>query len=581
MLHCFLKILNNAISAGWLILAVILLRFLMRKAPKWMRGLLWGLVALRLLCPFSIESAYSLNPFGTVMSAKNIQAHGQSERMENTDGQVSETALSTEGKGTLESGAAAGEEGIWAEIEVAAKSSDNPDAGGLTERVQNITLTAILSDWWQVFAVLWFAGFAGILLYGALNGRRLQKRVSPALCLEDNIWLCDDISSAFIMGLRNPRIYVPSFIDEASMQHVISHEQAHLRRHDHLWKLLGFLLLAAYWFQPLVWAAYILFCRDIEFACDESVIRKRNADFRKAYAQTLFDLSLPGGRVTAYPLAFGEISVKERVKSVLTYKKPAFWTVLAAIAACMVAAVCFMTTLQRRAETAVVLEEDPLIGIASADEDEEALLKKYEAFGVTEKEGALFYQGERIRFFLDGYERDDGQGGTNLIARWKQYDKQGTIDVHTVREDKVLPDGSTELFGPIVDIVPYSQEEFDKREYVDDTETETATEAEEVPIQKIIAEELGEATAANTAYEEGNGGQSLEEYFEPFGAYGITWENDSGGLGNVYYNGERLEEFVDKQPDGSIFLTQSASGGRGVAYTIYDEQGKLAGVSVR
>jgi len=194
-----------------------------------------------------------------------------------------------------------------------------------------------------IYECIWILGIAVMLLYAAISFIRLQKRVRASLYLRDNIWICDDIQTPFILGVFKPRIYIPSGTDEAQLPHIIAHENAHLKRRDHWWKPLGFLVLAIHWFNPLVWLAYILLCRDIELACDEKVIRELNQGESIAYSEALLSCSVNRKMVMVCPLAFGEVGVKERVKRVLNYKKPAFWIVVVAVIASVALAVCFLT----------------------------------------------------------------------------------------------------------------------------------------------------------------------------------------------------------------------------------------------
>ena len=289
----FLTILHMSVCASWLVLAVLLLRLCLRRAPKWFNVLLWGIVAVRLIFPFSVESPLSLLP------------HTEAIRPAITTVQTQPAQISS---------AAA--------------------AGGSAAPAQS---------WLSILAWVWLAGAAALLLYTMVSTLRLRHRVREAVRLRGNIYQSERIDSPFVLGTIRPRIYLPYRMDSRDRQHVIAHEQAHLRRGDHLWKPLGFLLLAVYWYNPLVWAAYILFCRDMELACDERVIRDMAAEERATYSQALLDCSRGRHWVAACPLAFGEVGVKTRVKAVLWYKKPAFWAVLGAVVVCAVVAVCFLT----------------------------------------------------------------------------------------------------------------------------------------------------------------------------------------------------------------------------------------------
>ena len=304
----FLKLLNMSISASWLVLAVILLRFLLKKAPKWVNVALWGLVALRLVCPFSLESALSLIP-----SAQTIPA-----------------GIMLETSPAIDSGISSINSVVNPIIEESFTPSQFASANPLQIHM-------------FIWAVLWLLGMAVMLLYAAVSYWALHRRLTTAVRLRDNIWQSEAVVSPFVLGIFAPKIYLPFRMDPRDMTHVIAHEQAHIRRRDHWWKPLGFLLLTLHWFNPLIWVAYILLCRDIELACDEKVIRDLDRDQRADYSQALLSCSVHRGLIAACPLAFGEVGVRTRVKNVLHYKKPAFWIILAGVLALAVTAVCFMT----------------------------------------------------------------------------------------------------------------------------------------------------------------------------------------------------------------------------------------------
>lgn len=304
----FLKLLNISIAAGWLILAVIVLRALLKKAPKAFRGALWALAGIRLLCPFSLEAGWSLIPSAETLPEKIIAGNAFC-----VDTGIS--AIDVPVNDYL-SGRYFGDAAVSA---------------GHGNRV----MTAL--------TVIWLAGVSVMLLYAAVSGLRLRKTVREAVRLRENLWICDAVRSPFILGVIKPRIYLPSDLEEALLAPVIAHENAHLKRRDHWWKPLGFVLLAVYWFHPLVWAAYLLFCRDIELACDEKVIKNMETDGKKAYSQALLSCGLSRRMVSVRPLAFGEVGVKERVRNIVKYKPAVPLLVVAAVAACAGVALFFLT----------------------------------------------------------------------------------------------------------------------------------------------------------------------------------------------------------------------------------------------
>lgn len=309
MAAVFLKLLNLSISASWLVLAVLVLRLGSKRSPKWMNVLLWGIVALRLVLPFSIESALSLIP-----SAETVRP----------------AAVQFDPAPTITSGVSVIDNAV------------NPSLSEHFAAVPGMSVNP-LYVWTEIAGWVWLIGLGAMLLYALVSCLRLRRRVSVSLPIQENIYLCDAISSPFILGIVKPRIYLPSGLDEVQRQNVLAHERAHLARYDHWWKPLGFALLAVYWFNPLLWLAYALLCRDIELACDERVIRTMDASAVKTYSTVLLACSMPHKAVISCPLAFGEVGVKERVRNALHYKKPAFWIVAASAIVCIAVAVCFLT----------------------------------------------------------------------------------------------------------------------------------------------------------------------------------------------------------------------------------------------
>ena len=304
----FLKLVNLSISASWLILAVLVLRVVLKKAPKWVMPLLWGVVALRLVCPFSIESALSLIP-----SAETIPSEIVTETREPVLYEQATLDIVT-----------------------------NPTLPSAVEVPVGVSRQQAQVDF-NIYSVLWLAGMAALLVHALVSAGKLKRKLATAILLRDNIYESEFVDSPFVFGVVKPNIYLPMHMDEGTAAHVIAHERAHLARRDHWWKALGYLVLALHWFNPLVWVAYILFCRDIELACDEKVVKGLDGAARADYSQALLSCAAPGRAVAACPLAFGEGNIKTRVKSALHYKKPAFWVAAAAVLAVVIVAVCFLT----------------------------------------------------------------------------------------------------------------------------------------------------------------------------------------------------------------------------------------------
>lgn len=308
MTEFFLNIVNMSISAGWIVLAMLILRLLLKKAPKWITVLLWGIVAFRLICPFSIESTLSLIP-----STQTINP---------------EYALNS------------------VEIDSGIPIIDNtinPIISGAMVTVQpekDINFFHIIMPY---LAGIWLVGIFALLLYTVISYVRLKKKIETAVLYKDNIFQSENVISPFVLGIIKPKIYLPFNMTDNDMENVVAHEQAHIKRKDHLWKPLGFLLLTIHWFNPLMWVGYIMLCKDIELACDEKVVKNLDTEQRADYSQALLSCSVNRRMIAACPIAFGEVGVKSRIKTVLNYKKPAFWIFLIAIIASIVAAVCFMT----------------------------------------------------------------------------------------------------------------------------------------------------------------------------------------------------------------------------------------------
>ena len=307
----FIKLLNLSIQASILIVVVLLLRFILNKSPKWMKCLLWALVAIRLVCPFSIESIFSLAPDAEVV---------------NMDNYVGMPNIQYEAAGTDRS---------------VNKYVETHDNEGVAVEKKNTNPIYFLS-------IIWSVGIVILAVYALGSCLKIWRRVKLSIRTTENIYICDRIDSPFIFGIIKPRIYLPSGISEEQKESVIAHEQAHLKRLDHFWKPFGFCLLTVYWFNPLCWLAYILLCRDIELACDEKVIKNMDVTQKKIYSQVLLSFSESQKQILACPLAFGEVGVKERIRSILNYKKPAFWIIAVAIVSMIVTSVLFLTSPKKK-----------------------------------------------------------------------------------------------------------------------------------------------------------------------------------------------------------------------------------------
>lgn len=308
MSELFINLLNLSVTTGWLILAVMFVRILLKKAPKYIRCILWGLVGLRLICPVSVESVFSLLPSGKVIEPEIVYERTPS---------------------------------IHSGIIVLDHATNTIMAESFTPNISDSVNPLQVATY--IAANLWIIGLAAMLVYCFVSYVLIKRKVFDAVKAEGNIYESDRIITPFVVGILRPRIYIPYNMDKEAKTYVIAHERAHIKRGDHIAKMIGFLILSVYWFNPLIWCAYILLCRDIELACDEKVLKNIGGQEKKQYSKVLLQYSVSPKMIAACPLAFGEVAVKNRIKNVLNYKKPAFWLIAVSIIICVVVAVCFMT----------------------------------------------------------------------------------------------------------------------------------------------------------------------------------------------------------------------------------------------
>lgn len=320
MSDIFLNLFNMSITASWLVLAVVVFRFAFKKAPKSLHVVMWGLVGLRLICPFSFESVLSLIPSAEPVPPELVYSH---------------SSVDVSGAEILEY---VGNNPVWYELGVENGSLTFGEICAPDGDVVNPLLVIT-----YIASIVWIIGVAIMLIYGMISYALLYRKVHISILHKENIYFCDNVDTPFILGVIKPKIYLPSGMSAEQAEYVIKHEKAHLKRKDHWWKPLGFALLAVYWFNPIIWLAYVLLCRDIEHACDEKVIRDMDNSHKKGYLETLVNCSSLRRKIMICPLAFGEVSVKGRIKSMLNYKKPAFWVMAVAVVTCIAVAVCFLT----------------------------------------------------------------------------------------------------------------------------------------------------------------------------------------------------------------------------------------------
>ena len=330
----FTNILNLSIAASWLVLAVAIIRLIWKNGPKAFHCALWALVAIRLLCPVSIESTFSLIPSREVVPAEYLY-------LEPREPEFREPAR----------------------LEIVT----NPVYDAPVE-IEIDTTVDRFQHWDMLATVLWLAGMGVMAIYAVYSYWNLRLRVRLGARIWENVWECDEISSPFILGLFRPRIYLPSSLDVATRTMVLAHERAHLDRLDHLWKPLGFALLAVHWFNPVIWLGYTLLCRDIELACDEKVIKKLDKPTVRAYSEALVCCAVPQRSIALCPLAFGEVGVKDRIKAMVRYRKPGLILTAAAVILAILMAACFLTDpVEIPTETDPVHVEEPIDAVLHED----------------------------------------------------------------------------------------------------------------------------------------------------------------------------------------------------------------------
>ncbi len=335
----FLKLLNMSITAGWLILAVLCIRLLFRKIPKWVNCLLWGVVAIRLICPFSIESQFSILPSTEPIKSSTV-----------VEGEVQNYIPSIDSRLTIV------ENTINPMLTETFAYNESDSAAPL----QIVTYAA---------GLVWCCGMVLLIIFAMGSAVKLHKLVKEAVCVRDNIYICDVVKSPFILGIFRPRVYLSSALREREMDYILAHESAHLKRKDHWWKALGYLLLCIHWFNPLCWIAYSLLCKDIELACDEKAAKDMTFHEKKEYSKVLLSCARQRSLIMVCPLAFGEVGVKERVKSVLNYKKPTLWIMIATVAVLVILAVCFLTNPTREYQIRITIPAGSTEAFCYSDEE--------------------------------------------------------------------------------------------------------------------------------------------------------------------------------------------------------------------
>lgn len=313
------KILNMSLTASVAIVFVLLLRLLLKKAPKVISYALWGVVLIRLLCPVSIESGLSL--FG-LFETPTVDMTEHSSAVEYIPSNIVHTE--------------------YPEVVLPVPGIGEAITEGLPQGEEQLRADPLEGPIF-IATYVWWGGILIMAVYGIVTWLQLRRRLVTASPLRDNIYLADEIESPFVMGLIRPKIYLPSAMEEREQSYIILHEQHHIRRLDHIVKALAFAALCIHWFNPLVWVAFILSGKDMEMSCDEAVVRKLGTQIRADYTASLLSLATGKRIIAGMPLAFGEGNTKGRIKNLANWKKPAFWVVLLAVVACIALAVCLLT----------------------------------------------------------------------------------------------------------------------------------------------------------------------------------------------------------------------------------------------
>lgn len=570
-----MTLLQMSVSGAVLVLSITVIRaFTIHRLPKRTFLILWTIAALRLLLPVSIPSVLS--------------AYSWIQQVPLTD-QVPEMQA-----GQL--------------LPMTPVESTLPRTDFVANSAPKATPVSI-------WLLLWGAGIILCMSFFAVNYLRCRMEFRTALPVNNpfadqwcrthvlrrkiSIRQLDIISTPLTYGVLRPVILMPKTTDwtaEDQLEYILLHEYIHIRRFDTVKKLVLILTVCLHWFNPMAWVLYALYNRDIELFCDEQVVRMLGRDARASYARTLIDMEETRSGLRPLCSGFSKTAIEERIRAIMKMKKVSMGAILAAIMLVVGVTTVFATSAATAEDVPAANFDEKINAAAKKETSFSELLKEYAPFGVAEKNGNLYYHGELVRFFLDGYEIDE-----SIISRHEEYNSKGTVDVHTVRKDKRNQDGSTELFGPITDIVAYSQEEFDQREFsyvtsqeavaeeaenVSETVSEMAKDsisvgavAETVDVEEVVADTV-EQTAVAAEEKEGSG-QSFPELFRAYAAVGIDYVEEKGasGRGNVYYEGKLVKNFVDISPTES-FTFQSAEGGTINAQTVYDKNGKLTGIKV-
>lgn len=540
-------VLRMSIQASVLILAVIALRLiLLNILPKRTFPVLWGISVLKLLVPFSVNSGISifilLEKFRSAASPEFTEIIPASNFP-----QLSQTSTEISGHGSILSPLFT----IWL-LGLIVCSLFFFYTHFKCRRIYNESVPVdneYLASWHQDHRSL----------------RNIEIRQSDRIC------------TPLTYGIMAPVILLPKsmdFSDSKTLGYVLCHEYSHIKNFDILLKLFLAASLCVHWFNPFVWLMYYFSSRDIELACDESVICKLGTETRSGYAMALILLEEQKADIPAIYSSFSRSPIEERIGAIMKSKK------LTATAFALSAILIIGTTTvfaTSKEDTSTAYNSGPY---QSNEQDNKELLDSYKKFGISyDTKGNMYFKGEAIRYFWDGYELDE-----NTMTRYSFYNDSGTVDVHTVRDIKDNGDGSIDPFGELTDILSYSKAEFDARdidarniESIENSSIETSVNSKDNISYSNIDNSTGkviEATSVEDGSSTSSGGRTFEQIFSDYESYGITYKSTSSGLGNVYLNGEIVKAFIDEK-DGGVFSFHSNDGGGLIVRTVYDESGNL------
>lgn len=491
----FLHLLNMSFTGGIVILAVMLLRLLLKKAPRRFSYLLWAVVLFRLLCPFTLESAFSLvrvNPAPLteeIITSDTPHVDTGLPIVDNAiNGALTDNVPDTPITPPQNTPQTPPQNIPQDTIPQTPPQTITPDVPPSTPDVPQTPSQDVTQDVtpntpsttpvttpekvspWHIAAWVWIGGIGVMAIYSVVSLWRLRRQLVGAMRLRDNVWLADHIDTAFVLGLFRPKIYLPSTVKEEERQYILLHEQTHIRHGDHIMRLIAFIVLAIYWFHPLVWVAFLLSTRDMEMACDESVLKKLGADVRTAYSQSLLNFATGRRRIAATPLAFGEDNPKSRIRNILSYKKPTLWAIIAGVTACCVAAVCLLTTAtpakptddDTNKDNVPVSVEEAVLGdwyyVRYSPDDERPRLAERQIH-ITKTDEGLLVQADSLSYELGGTDVTYNGDGFTLVKSVRRSENLFKVEGNTLVPQNETSSASVLAYSADKDIL-YNEGEY-------------------------------------------------------------------------------------------------------------------------